>query len=319
MNVIADARAILAAWPIGEVVSLREPGAGSINQTLLVAAASGGYALRAYRAAERAWVEREHAIIVFVRAAGLPAMAPLPLGGGDTILERDGRFFALFPQAPGRQFDVTELGNAEVAAMGGFLAQLHGALAAYPVEHVHTRRLGFDGAETLATMERHIARIGALPAPSPSDEAILERLAGQRAWVLAHPEANIDALALLPQQAIHGDYTHTNLFFERGAVSAIIDWDQAYVAARAWELVRTFDLVFRFGPQCAALLGAYRAYAPMPLAQLDAAARCYAAVRAHDVWMYDAIAAGNDRVRPFILPDGFVPLDAQWEGLRARL
>jgi hypothetical protein len=35
--------------------------------------------------------------------------------------------------------------------------------------------------------------------------------------------------------------------------------------------------------------------------------------------MYDAIAAGNDRVRAFIHPGGFVPLDTQWEALRETL
>src|SRR5690349_18764551 len=118
MNAIGDAHEILSAWPLGEVVSLRAPGAGTINQTLLVTTTSGAYALRAYRVAERAWAEREHAIIAFVRAAGIPAVAPLALPGGDTILERGGRFFALFPQAPGRQLARHELGEAEAAAMG---------------------------------------------------------------------------------------------------------------------------------------------------------------------------------------------------------
>jgi Ser/Thr protein kinase RdoA (MazF antagonist) len=227
MNAIVDAHEILAAWPIGEVVSLREPGAGSINRTILVATASGRYALRAYRSPERAWAEREHAIIAFVRATGLPAVAPLPLPGGDTILERGGHCFALFPHAPGRQLARHELQEAEVAAMGSFLARLHLALADYPPERVQARPLAIDRPGALAAIERHIARIAALPARSASDEAIHERLEGQRAWIAAHPDASTDALALLPQQAIHGDYQEANLFFERGAVSAIIDWDQA--------------------------------------------------------------------------------------------
>ena len=319
MNAIENARALLAAWQIGEIVALEQPGAGSINQTLLVTAEAGSYALRAYRSLERAWVEREHAIIAFVRAAGLPAVAPLALLGGGTISERGGRFFALFPRAPGQQLDVTKLEDAEVAAMGSFLALLHQALAAYPVERVHRRWLTIDRAGALAAIDRYMAHIQAMPAPTQSDAHILDRLRGQRAWVMAHPDASIDALARLPQQAIHGDYTHTNLFFQSGKVSAIIDWDQAYVAPRAWELVRTFDLVFGFGAPCVALLAAYREHEPMPLEVLDAAAQCYAALRAHDVWMYDAIYGGNERVRAFIRPGGFIPLDAQWASLRGML
>ena len=319
MNAISDAPALLACWPFGEVLALRAPGAGTINQTLLATTASGGYALRAYRVHERAWAEREHAIIAFVREAGLPAVAPLPLPGGDTVLERDGRCYALFPQAPGHQLDVTELGETEVAAMGAFLALLHRALAGYPADRVQARSLGIDRVGALASLDSHITHWSALAAPSASDAAILDRLSGQRAWVVAHPAASTDALTRLPRQVIHGDYQEANLFFEGGAVSAIIDWDQAYVAPRAWELVRAFDLVFGFGSPCVALLAAYREHEAAPLPELDVAAQCYAAMRAHDVWMYDAIRRGNERVRDFIRPGGFVPLDEQWEDLRDSL
>jgi aminoglycoside/choline kinase family phosphotransferase len=47
----------------------------------------------------------------------------------------------------------------------------------------------------------------------------------------------------LGAQAIHGDYQSTNLFFAEDQLCAIIDWDQAYVASPAWEVMRTLDLV----------------------------------------------------------------------------
>ncbi|MBC8077117.1 MAG: phosphotransferase [Chloroflexales bacterium] len=319
MSEIDDAQSLLAAWPIGKIVALEKPAAGSINQTLLVTATIGGYALRAYRALERTWVEREHAIIAFVRAAGLPAVAPLALSGGDMILERGGRFFALFPRASGQQLDVTQLGDAEVTAMGSFLALLHRALAAYPLARVQARALTIDRMQALAAIERYIAHVHAIPAPSASDAHILDRLLGQRDWIQAHPTASVESLAHLPQQAIHGDYTLANLFFQSGKVSAIIDWDQAYAAACAWELVRTFHFTFDFGPLCATLLAAYRENEPVTMQQLDIAAQCYVALRAHDMWVYDAIYGGNERVRGFIRPGGFVPLDAQWEALRGML
>ena len=159
--------------------------------------------------------------------------------------------------------------------------------------------------------------IRALPSRTVSDKYALKRLEGQRTTVQHEATGNLDELASLPSQAVHGDYTETNLFFENGRVSAIIDWDQFYVIPRAWEVVRTLDIVFRFAPQpCRAFLAAYRVIQPLTMHDLDVAARCYGLVRAHDLWMYAAIYdQGNDRVRAFIRPEGFVPIATHWEAL----
>ncbi|HJZ49424.1 MAG TPA: phosphotransferase [Roseiflexaceae bacterium] len=90
---------MLRAWKIGAVHAISTPDYGTINRTLVVESAAGSYVLRAYRHAERAPVEREHAAIAFACAHGLPAVAPIGLPGGATILDRHGRYYALFPRA----------------------------------------------------------------------------------------------------------------------------------------------------------------------------------------------------------------------------
>ena len=76
--------------------------------------------------------------------------------------------------------------------------------------------------------------------------------------------------------------------------------------------------MFRFAvAPCCAFLAAYRALLPLNTHDLDVAARCYGLKRAHDLWMYAAIYDdGNDRVRAFMHPEGFVPIEAQWAALR---
>ncbi len=68
---------------------------------------------------------------------------------------------------------------------------------------------------------------------------------------------------------------------------------------------------------CCAFLAAYRAVLPLADAALDLAAAYYGWARAHDLWLYEAIYSdGNDRLRQFIEPGGFVPLADRWEGMR---
>jgi homoserine kinase type II len=292
-----------------------------VNQTLLVTTAMGRYALRSYRHEDRTPVAREHAIIAHVRAHGLPAVGPLPLPDGGTILESGGRFHALFPQAPGRQLPKHALGPDEALAMGACLGRLHRALADLPAAWWAQRTFALDRDATLAGIARLEVAIQGRATHDAADAAALAWLVGQRAWLAqCAAEARID-LTSLEHQVIHGDYQETNLFFAPARVSAIIDWDQTYVAPRAWEAVRTLHLAFAFAPAlCRPFLAAYRAVLPLPLADLDQAVAAFALKEEHNLWLYEEYYLhGNERVRRFFQPGGFASPATHWARLRPLL
>jgi len=333
MTISPDDRAVLDAWRIGPVASAVTPPTGTMNRTLLLETADSGgagYALRAYRHADRGRAIWEHTIITHARAQGLPAVAPLPLPGtnGETILERGGRFFALFPLARGRQVHRDALTPGHVTAAGRFLAPVHEALATFPLERSPRRtRLSpdTDMATTLARIARFVEMLRAWPAPGETERHALEHLLTRRRWLEenAEDDGTEDDLADVPAQVIHGDYQETNLFFDSAgggpgepAITAIIDWDQATVAPRLWEVVRALHLMFDLRPEpCRAFLTAYNEAGPRadPV-ELDRVARVYGRMRAHNLWVYEeAYVAGNDRVRPFITPGAFIPFAEQWQ------
>jgi homoserine kinase type II len=311
--------AILDAWQLGPIRALAQPDSGTINEIVRATTDNGDYYLRAYRHPERA--PYEHAAIAHARARGLPAIGPLPLPGGSTLLERDGRSYALFPRAPGRQFGRGALGPGEVAAMGSFLATLHLALRDYPRSAGRPRSFRIDRAATLAGITRLEEVIRRRPGTDPIDAIAAARLAARRVWLERQPENAAVDHAVLDEQLIHGDYQETNVFFAAGQVSAVIDWDQTYVASRAWEIIRTLDLVFAFAPEpCRTFLAAYRTIQPLALADLDCAASAYGLMRAYDLWLYTAYyLEGNDRVGRLITPGTFVPISDNWASLRSAL
>jgi homoserine kinase type II len=135
----SDVQALLAAWSLGDLLSLRRPATGSVHRTLLLTTTAGSYALRAYRYAEREAIAREHALIAYAAARGIPAIAPFPLGDGQTILERDAHFYALFPLASGRQYDRSALGPQQIHAMGDCLARIHLAMRDFPAQRLARR------------------------------------------------------------------------------------------------------------------------------------------------------------------------------------
>jgi homoserine kinase type II len=257
----------------------------------------------------------------------VPAIAPLPLPGGGTVLERAGRCFALFPWAAGRQVARAAVGAAETAAMGAALGRLHLALRDFPPAGL-PRRPEPDAPErraTLARMDRLAAVIRAAGPADPVAAAALARLAGQRAYLKRRPAPGPrapDAPATQAAQPIHGDYQETNLFFAGGRVSAVIDWEQPRLAPPAWEVLRALDFVFGFEPgRCRRFLGAYRAERPLPLADLEAAAAAYDRYTSHSLWVLETLyLEGDRRVARFLqAPDAvpFVPVAERWARTRA--
>lgn len=316
-----DLHTLVRAWDLGAIYAIRVPSTGTMHQTFLLDTAQGQRVLRAYRPCERSRVEREHAVIAYAAQQRLPVMVPIPWRTGETILGRNDRWYALFPYAPGVQWERAALDVPIIQAMGTALAHLHRTLTDFTHPLIPPRPAVIDRAATIAKLawyERHIAQA---PDPQGTNQAALRRLADQRRWIETHPLRPMAALDSLPQHVIHGDFTESNLFFQGSVVSAIIDWDKTYRAAREWEIIRTLDLVFGFAPPAAcAFLQAYSTLMPLVLDHLELAAQWYGVMRAHDVWMYDEIyRRQNDRIRQFLGQHGFVDPYAAWQHLKPHL
>lgn len=306
-------------WNISPIVSTMTPPTGTIHQITLLSTNEASYVLRAYRYAQkdRSRIIVEHALSSYAQAHGIPAIAPLPLPSGETILEYEGRFYALFPFAKGQQVSREQVTSRDlVAAMGRCLGELHHILATYPREKVRGQSFTVDQSATYTKMERIEAAIAEKAHLDPFDRQILTMLSQRRTWLQASQAVDLKPFSLLDSQVLHGDYQETNLFFADGKVSAIIDWDQAYVAPRTWEIIRTLHYVFHLDlPRCQTFLDAYREVFPLLSEELDVTARAYGWIQAHNLWAYTSFYLDNNhRVRNLLQPS-FTPFEISWAEL----
>lgn len=309
--------AILSAWRLAPILSASFPVTGTVNRTILIQTEDGAYAFRAYSRRDRARVVWEHTAIAWAAAQGVPACLPLPLPNGESVLERDDYFFALFPFAAGRQIARSDLGMAEVAAAGRCLARIHLAFADFPLARARPKNLAINLASVLENIPRIEAAIRALPVQTDTEQAALGQLAARRSWLsenIQKAENMPERLTALPQAVVHGDFQETNLFFSDSEVSAVIDWDQSGVAASAWEVLRALHLMLGLSPiSCRAFLAAYRDMNPLPEAGLEEVAACYGILADQNLWVYEAVyLEGNARARSFLTPDAFIPFVTRW-------
>lgn len=291
-----------------------------MNDVRVITTATGRYVLRIYRHGDTERIEREHAVVRWLSERGFPAVVPISKPDGGTYHLDAGRLVTLLPYAEGVQVVRSELGSAEISIMGCCLGELHGIMRHCPIKGIPIAQFALDRDETLAKIERFLGQIEAIKEKSETDKNALRRLATRRDWLLSR---GCDEVEIDPRDAqpLHGDYQESNVFFARGQISAVIDWDKIYKAPAAWEVIRALDIMLHFSADTSRVfLDGYRQRHALSTDELDRAARLYGLMRAYDLWLFREIYdRGNERVRQFVYPGEFVPIEEQWLALRPRI
>jgi len=219
----SELQRLLGHWTTERIESVSVPDAGTIDTLRILVTGSHSYVLRIYRHSDPQRIEREHRVVPWVRERSIPAVAPLRMANGGMYLKDDGRLIMLLPFVAGEQLRRDRLGRAEFEAMGRFLGDLHRILEECSTSDVPALEIRLDRRDTLAKIERLEESVRSMAKPVSTDKYAILRLSTRREWLRDRSIEDVSALYSLPFQVVHGDYQESNLFFESGEVSAIID------------------------------------------------------------------------------------------------
>lgn len=164
-----------------------------------------------------------HALMVALRPLLPVVIAPLKAPDGSTLFVHHEHPVALFPYVDGHPVDREDPAQREAAAR--LLAQLHQAMLTVSVP---------DAAPVRHQREAPLAPRNSDPAALHDVELDTWHATLMQRW------------GLLTCGPIHGDYYRRNLLLSRGAITAVLDWDDAHpdflmqeVAWSAWEFGKT--------------------------------------------------------------------------------
>jgi homoserine kinase type II len=311
---------LVAHWEVGRLRSAQESLRGSRNRIWQLTTDFGRYALRQCRHAVPD-VEREIELIRYAAARGIPTPEPLRMPDGRCLLVVGGAPYLLFPFVSDMQIERHAPGPGHLRAMGLFLGDLHLRLRDGPHALVRHRPPLADASASLARLDHFEALIRGLDDPVDTDVWLLERLDGRRRCIEAGPDRDPSGYDELAKQPIHGDYQDQNLFFAEGRVSAVIDWEHAFVGPTAWDVVRFVGLVTQHDAhRSRAFLRAYLEVAPTTWEILDAVALARTWSDTLSLWLYEGIyEQDNERLRRFVNPPPFDPPWRRWRRLREAL
>jgi homoserine kinase type II len=268
----SDVEDVLRSFGLAGYRSHRAIAAGTINTNLALDLESGAFFLRVNEGKALSDVVREVNIVEHLAARGLPTPRPLRARNGEAWLSWQGVYLSLFPWVTGRVLTRAEVEPRHAHQTGAALARLHQIGADYP-----DTRPGRYEAEEIA---RRFATVQAAAAGDPELAAAAAELG---------PELQRLAAARGPgltQGLIHGDLFIDNVLFHDGALSALLDFEQASWGRLAYDLAVSV-LAFGFGgddfrPQVTrALLEGYAGIRPVTAPEREAFGDelCFAACR----------------------------------------
>lgn len=231
---------VLAAFGI-VADTIRDIRAGRVNRHWHVVAGGSEYALRRY--ARTPFVTRtsesiafEHEAIRRAAAKGWPVATPIPSLEGDTLVERDGSLWSLFPFLAGRPATTTSARHLRIK--GRLLARLHADMADLgPGE----QRVGFGRMWELdGYMGSGLPLNEMLRTFSESHNDASWTVRGQRYRNLR--ELSRVGYGDLPDQFCHFDFHRDNLLFADGELSGLLDFDSSHLDARVADIATSIAL-----------------------------------------------------------------------------
>ena len=236
------ALAAVSTWPLPEGAHLTPFTDGANNLTLRVDApvaapddsAGGTHVLRIYRNhADIARVRHEVALLAALRAQALPFALPAPVASrAGPLLQHlvlsskrqvQGQMpttalAVLWRYLPGTHPDPADAHQAEAAgAAAALLDQALATLDPASLPGRPTPPLG-DLRRRLPLLDNPDDALQALPVPARVREALV------RQWHLVE-EQGPPLYARLPQQIVHGDFDPSNVLFDVGRVSGVLDFE----------------------------------------------------------------------------------------------
>lgn len=281
------------AFHLGTVLSAAVVTEGLMNRNWRVTTTTGSWAVKQVLDIDAAAARRQHRATAVLARLGLPVPAPA-LAGDDSVAVIDGAVYAVLPWTTGIHRRGLALTLSEAAALGALLADLHTTLTeVLPAAPTRLVVPVTDLATAHTKIDHYLQVIAEQPTRDDFDRAAEQQLHQRRR--LLDQVADLrpaDGISVGPCGYTHGDFQHTNLLWDQGRVSAVLDWDRLDVRPYGLEIARSATLLFTHGDhrgldlaRVAAFSNGYRHHHPITGVELaDAVHRLWWERVSNDLW-----------------------------------
>jgi len=317
---------ILSHWPETKPhMSLTEVTLGANNSVYKVES-TPAFFLRKYRAHDASRIMNEHKLLFFLSQKVPTVVSPCLTSDGQSFVEANGEYYALFPKAHGSLIEKHALTDKHAFEAGITLAKLHRQLSLYPRNIMQNEvfpviQLSWNREQWLQRLDKIIAAIEAKGEQNVEDAWALRRSMQQRCF-LASDHCVHSYQTKTERVLIHGDFHHYNLFFDnRSKVSGIIDWDLVQYMPPAYEIARACMYMFDMDvKKSVEFVSGYLSINELSKASIIDGVCAWGIFADHHIWALEEVyLKRNLAARKFIPHKNFSPFAQQWSLIEARL
>lgn len=317
---------ILSHWPETKPhMSLAEVTLGANNSVYKVES-TPAFFLRKYRAHDASRIMNEHKLLFFLSQKVPTVVSPCLTSDGQSFVEANGEYYALFPKAHGSLIEKHALTDKHAFEAGITLAKLHRQLSLYPRNVMQNEifpviQLSWNREQWLQRLDKIIAAIEAKGEQNVEDAWALRRSMQQRCF-LASDHCVHSYQTKTERVLIHGDFHHYNLFFDnRSKVSGIIDWDLVQYMPPAYEIARACMYMFDMDvKKSVEFVSGYLSTNELSKVSIIDGVCAWGIFADHHIWALEEVyLKRNLAARKFIPHKNFSPFAQQWSLIEARL
>lgn len=317
---------ILSHWPETKPhMSLTEVTLGANNSVYKVES-TPAFFLRKYRAHDASRIMNEHKLLFFLSQKVPTVVSPCLTSDGQSFVEVNGEYYALFPKAHGSLIEKHALTDKHAFEAGITLAKLHRQLNLYPRNVMQNEifpviQLSWNREQWLQRLDKIIAAIEAKGEQNVEDAWALRRSMQQRCF-LASDHCVHSYQTKTERVLIHGDFHHYNLFFDnRSKVSGIIDWDLVQYMPPAYEMARACMYMFDMDvKKSVEFVSGYLSTNELSKVSIIDGVCAWGIFADHHIWALEEVyLKRNLAARKFIPHKNFSPFAQQWSLIEARL
>jgi Ser/Thr protein kinase RdoA (MazF antagonist) len=223
------------------------PISGQNNSLNGIRTANGDYIQKIYQCPGSSSVpsiQYEHDILTAIQQSDVSFRVPFPVADAyaERLQQGPHGWWSVYPWFPGRRLNPCDL--QEITLMGDAIGQLHLALQQHPVEPrpgcaLFQEFFGFP-APKYDPLHLSVADLNISHAPSA-----VERLSWWRDEAQELDEFVRTTYQILPWQICHNDVSPNNILVKDGQVSAVLDFEFAAPAARAFDVAMGLRMTMR--------------------------------------------------------------------------
>lgn len=238
------------AFQLGPITRTGVVTEGLMNRNWRVTTTTGTWAVKQVLDVDAAATRRQHRATTALAGLGLPVPAPVT-AGDDSVVILDGAVYAVVPWATGAHRHGLTLTMFEAASLGALLGRLHVCLGeVMPPVSDHLIAAPTDPTTAHVKIDHYLGLITQRPDHDDFDRYAHSQLHQRRRLLEQTAEQRPTAgIPIRPCGYTHGDYQHTNLLWDQGCVSAVLDWDRLGVRTLGQEVVRSATLLFSYGDE----------------------------------------------------------------------